>query len=76
MSDQSAEENVVFFGDTKLKVSDFSDEQSYFHSQILDLRNKRARITFELDQTNAALNVFENKFIEATKEKSNGVIEK
>ena len=75
MSDKPAEENVVFLGDEKIRVEDLSDEQKYFHSQILDLRNKRSRVAFELDQVSAALKVFENSFLSASKKKAEEVLE-
>ena len=78
MSDQSAAEsaaeNVVFLGDEKIRVEDLSEEQKYFHSQILDLRNKRGRLTFELDQVSAALKIFENSFLSASKKKAEEVL--
>jgi|TARA_R100001086_G_scaffold43396_1_gene19180 hypothetical protein len=74
MSDKAAEENVVFLNDEKIRVEDFSDEQGYFHSQILDLRNKRGRLTFEIDQVSAALKVFENSFLSVSKKKAEGVL--
>ena len=75
MIDQPAEENVVFLGDEKIRVEDLSEEQKYFHSQILDLRNKRSRVAFELDQVSAALKVFENSFLSASKKKAEEVLE-
>jgi len=75
MSDKSAEENVVFLNDEKIRVEDLSEEQQYFHSQILDLRNKRSRVAFELDQVSAALKVFENSFLSASKKKAEEVLE-
>ena len=71
---ESAAENVVFLGDEKILVEDLSDEQKYFHSQILDLRNKRSRVAFELDQVSAALKVFENSFLSASKKKAEEVL--
>ena len=75
MIDQPAEENVVFLGDEKIRVEDLSEEQKYFHSQILDLRNKRSRLTFEIDQVSAALKIFENSLLSASKKKAEEVLE-
>ena len=75
MIDQPAEENVVFLGDEKIRVEDLSKEQKYFHSQILDLRNKRGRLTFEIDQVSAALKIFENSFLSSSKKKAEEVLE-
>jgi hypothetical protein len=62
------EEAVVFINDEEKKVSELSDEQRYLHSQILDLRNKEASLKFQLDQVSASMSVFQNAFIEASKE--------
>ena len=64
---EAAKNNVVFIDDKELKVKDFDDRQKYFHAQILDLRNKRAKIEFDLDQVNASLSVFEKAFTETFK---------
>ena len=45
-----AKENVVFLDDKEIKVADLTDEQKYYHSQVVDLRNQKARISFQLDQ--------------------------
>jgi len=65
---QEAKDNVVFLDDKELKVKDFNDQQKYFYQQIVDLKNKQARIQFELDQVNASLSVFQNAFTESFKE--------
>ena len=69
-----AKENVVFLGDKEVKVADLSDEQKYFHSQVIDLTNQKARITFQLDQVNASLKVFEDAFVKSTQEKSEEIL--
>ena len=69
-----AKENVVFLDDKEIKVADLSDEQKYYHSQVVDLRNQKARISFQLDQINASLKVFEDAFIKSTKEKAEEVL--
>ncbi len=63
-----SEEAVVLIDDKELKVSELSDQQRYLHSQILDLRNKEASLKFQLDQVAASMSVFQNAFIEASKE--------
>ena len=70
-----AKENVVFLGDKEVKVADLSDEQKYLHSQVIDLTNQKARITFQLDQVNASLKVFKDAFVKSTKEKAEEVLE-
>jgi hypothetical protein len=69
------QENVVFLDDKEIKVADLSDEQKYFHSQIIDLRNQKARISFQLDQVNASLKVFEEAFVKSTQEKAEEVLD-
>ena len=70
-----AKENVVFLDDKEVKVADLSDEQKYLHSQVIDLTNQKARITFQLDQVNASLKVFKDAFVKLTKEKAEEVLE-
>ena len=70
----ATQEPVVMLNDKEIKVSDLTNEQKYFHSQILDLTNKQKRIQFELDQVNASLSVFQNAFIESAKEKADEVL--
>ena len=69
------QENVVFLDDKEIKVADLSDEQKYYHSQIIDLRNQKARISFQLDQVNASLKVFEDAFVKSTQEKAEEVLD-
>ena len=69
-----AKENVVFLDNKEIKVADLSEEQKYFHSQIVDLRNQKARINFQLDQINASLKVFEDAFVKSTKAKAEEVL--
>jgi len=70
----ATQEPVVMIDDKEIKVSELTNEQQYFHSQILDLTNKQKRIQFELDQINASLSVFQNAFIESAKEKADEVL--
>jgi len=70
-----SEEAVVFIDDKEIKVSDLTDEQRYFHSQLLDLRNKEASFKFQLDQVAASISVFQNAFLEASKEVADEVLE-
>ena len=69
-----AKENVVFLGDKEVKVADLTDEQKYFHSQVIDLSNQKARLTFQLDQINALLKVFEDAFVKSTRAKAEEVL--
>ena len=69
-----AKENVVFLDDKEIKVADLSDEQKYFHSQIIDLRNQKARLAFQMDQIMPSLKFFEEAFIKSTQEKAGEVL--
>lgn len=63
------EENKAVIGDNEILETEMSEEQKYLANQITDLRNKKSKIQFDLDQIQAALTVFENTFIASTKEK-------
>jgi len=72
---EAQQENVVFLDDKEIKVADLSDEQKYFHSQIIDLRNQKARIAFQMDQVMPSLKFFEEAFIKSTQEKAGEVLD-
>jgi len=74
MAEPQAKENVVFLDDKEIKVADLSDEQKYFHSQVIDLRNQKARIAFQMDQVMPSLKFFEEAFIKSTQEKAGEVL--
>ena len=65
-----SEEAKVILDGQELEVKDFSNQQKYLYNQMVDLKNKRGRLNFELDQINASLNVFENAFKESFKEET------
>ena len=69
------EEAVVFIDDKEVKVSELSEQQTYLHSQLLDLKNKEASLRFQLDQVSASMSVFQNAFIEASKEVAEETLE-
>ncbi len=69
------EENKAVIGDNEILETEMTEEQKYLANQITDLRNKKAKIQFDLDQIQAALTVFENTFIASTKEKADEVLE-
>ena len=64
------EDNVIFIGDQEVHTKDLTEKQKYFWQQVLDLKNKQARIQFELDQVNASLSVFDNALTESYKKSS------
>ena len=70
------EENKAVIGDNEILESEMTEEQKYLANQITDLRNKKAKIQFDLDQIQAALTVFENTFIKSTQEKADEVLDK
>jgi len=69
------EENKAVIGDNEILETEMTEEQKYLANQITDLRNKKSKIQFDLDQIQAALTVFENTFIASTKEKADEVLE-
>ena len=68
------EENKAVIGDNEILETEMTEEQKYLANQITDLRNKKSKIQFDLDQIQAALTVFENTFIASTKEKADEVL--
>jgi len=69
------EENKAVIGDNEILETEMTEEQKYLANQITDLRTKKAKIQFDLDQIQAALTVFENTFIASTKEKADEVLD-
>ena len=69
------EESKAVIGDNEILETEMTEEQKYLANQITDLRNKKSKIQFDLDQIQAALTVFENTFIASTKEKADEVLE-
>ena len=58
----------------QVKDEDLTDEQKYFKNQVVDLRNKQARLQFELDQINESLSVFENSLIHSMKKAADEIL--
>tara|TARA_B100001063_G_scaffold188796_1_gene179179 strand:- start:274 stop:519 length:246 start_codon:yes stop_codon:yes gene_type:complete len=65
---ENQKENSVFIDGEEIKESQMTDQQKYFVNQVQDLKNKKARIEFELDQIAASLDVFQKALIQSTKE--------
>ena len=63
-----AAENIISIDDKEIKYDELNEQQRYWHQQMLDLRNKQARIQFELDQVNASFSVFQNLFVGSLQE--------
>jgi|TARA_R100000030_G_scaffold63360_1_gene48046 hypothetical protein len=68
------EENKATVGDKEILESEMTDKQKYLANQITNLRQKREQMLFDLDQVDAALNVFQNNFIASTKEESEQIL--
>ena len=64
---ENQKENSVFIDGEEIKESEMTDQQKYFVNQVQDLKNKKARIEFELDQIVASLDVFQKALIQSTK---------
>ena len=74
MATNKNKEPVVVLDDKESKVSDLSEQQQYIHSHVIDLRNQRARLQYQLDQVNAGLNVFETSLLNSVKEQAEEVL--
>tara|TARA_R110001583_G_scaffold1634_9_gene12851 strand:- start:677 stop:937 length:261 start_codon:yes stop_codon:yes gene_type:complete len=73
---ENQKENSVNIDGTKYKESEMTDQQKYFVAQVQDLKNKKAKQEFELDQTLASLDVFQRALIQSTKKVADEVLEK
>ena len=58
-------ENVIQINGKDYDTNNLSREQNYLVAQIKSLQAKSNQTKFELDQIQAALNVFTNKLIES-----------
>ena len=58
-------QNVIQIDGKEYNPETFSAEQNYTGAQIKSLQAKSNQTKFELDQIQAALNVFTNKLIES-----------
>jgi len=67
-------DNKAIVGNKEILESEMTDNQKYLANQITDLRNKEAKLKFDLDQIVAAMNVFQNSFIASTQEIANEVL--
>jgi len=67
-------DNKAIVGNKEILESEMTDNQKYLANQITDLRNKEAKLKFDLDQIVAAMTVFQNSFIASTQEIANEVL--
>lgn len=58
-----SESNVVTINGKEYDESSLADESKYFIAQIRDLQAKQAKLKFEADQIQAALNAMTNALI-------------
>ena len=58
-------DNVITIDGKEYKPEDMSEQQTYLIAQIRACQQKAANIRFELDQVQAAQNVFTNELIKS-----------
>ena len=58
-------DNIVTIDGKEYKTEDMDEKQTYLISQIRSCQQKSANIRFELDQVQAAQNVFTNELIKS-----------
>ena len=57
------------------KEVELSEKQQYIQLQLTDLANKEKNLMFQLDQVKASQQVFNQAFVEASKEVAEEVLE-
>ena len=58
----------------KTKEVELSEKQQYIQLQLTDLANKEKNLMFQLDQIKASQQVFNQAFVEASKEVADEVL--
>jgi hypothetical protein len=69
-----SEEATVTLDGQELEVKDFSDQQKYIQLHLNDLASKEKNLMFQLDQIKASQQVFNQAFVEASKEVADEVL--
>jgi hypothetical protein len=64
-------QNIITIDGKEYDESTLSDESKYFIAQIRDIQNKQAKLRFEADQIQAALNAMTNALIQSVKPDDN-----
>jgi hypothetical protein len=64
------EENIHRIGDQVVKESDLTPEQHHHKNHVISLRNKIAKLQFEIDDLVPSLQWHENALIETTKKEA------
>ena len=63
------EEKKHIIGDQEVKDADLTPEQHHHKNHVISLRNKIAKLQFEIDDLMPSLNWHENALIQTTKPK-------
>jgi len=63
-------DNVITINGKDYAPEDMNEQQTYLINQIRSCQNKAANIRFELDQVQAAQNVFTNELIKSVQEQT------
>jgi len=63
------EEKIIQIGDKKIKDDDLTPEQHHHKNHVISLRNKIAKLQFEIDDLMPSLKWHENALVETTKPK-------
>ena len=63
-------DNVITVNGKDYAPEDMNEQQTYLINQIRSCQNKAANIRFELDQVQAAQNVFTNELIKSVQEQT------
>ena len=69
------EEKIHKIGDQEIKETDLTPEQHHHKNHVISLRNKIAKLQFEIDDLMPSLNWHENTLIETTKIKAKETLE-
>jgi hypothetical protein len=64
------EENINHIGDTKIKEGDLTPEQSHHKNHVISLRNKIAKLQFEIDDLMPSLKWHEDALVATTKKQA------
>lgn len=67
-------DNVITINGKDYAPEDMNEQQTYLINQIRSCQNKAANIRFELDQVQAAQNVFTNELIKSVQEADKDVL--
>ena len=69
------EEKIHKIGDQEIKETDLTPEQHHHKNHVISLRNKIAKLQFEIDDLMPSLKWHENTLIETTKIKAQETLE-